>query len=687
MATSPRQPWLHEYEIAVHGNITAVSDRAGRIGAPGTGVVVDDRRVLSRLAIELGGEAPVPIAAVSLGETTEIWASARNLGNPGPDPTVEVQLLRRLESGALTETITLISRADEPVRARLAVMLAGDGCELAALKEGLPAPPLLPARSDGAQLVWSDAWHESVVGSSPAPARIVPGDDARPSRLEFDVLLPGGAPVTIVLRLRIRRTCASGFDADPGAGLVDWSDRHVEAADLRLPTLVRTSLTDLRHLLLTDPAAPGDVFAGAGTPWYLTLFGRDSMWTARFVLPVDTTLALGTLRTLARRQGRRHDAETGEEPGKILHEVRRAEAGGAVANALPPVYYGTVDATALWVILLHEAWLWGLPDETARELLPAARAAMGWIQEAAGNDLGVLRYVDRSGRGLANQGWKDSGDSMRFHDGTIATGPIALLEAQAYAVEAARGAARLCDAFGESGGEALRAWAEAMTATIRERFWVERDGRRYLALALDGQGRPVDGLGSNMGHALGTGALTAAEARSVVSTLMSPALLGDFGIRTLSRDNAAYNPIGYHTGSVWTHDTAIALLGMVKEGLAQEAAAIATGMVAAAVPFGYRPPELFAGEAIGERPAPYPASCRPQGWAAASAVALVSAVLGLRADVPRGRLTLRPMRPSPFGPVRVSGLRWAGVPFTVALDGDGRPTVAGLPDDVVLDIA
>lgn len=681
-----RQPWLHDLEIVVDGPATLVADRAGGLAVPGAGLLVDDRRVLSHHVLELDGEEPVPIQVASMGGRTGIWACARNLGDDGPDPTVEVHLDRRLDGPVLTESITLVSRADGPVSTRMTVHLAGDGAELAAIKSGAPRGVLLPATTGEGVLTWSDARHRTTVTTTPVAEACSAGTPGEPSVLEFTLTLAHGIPQTVVVRVAAERLTASHFDADAGGRLVDWAALSVSSEDRRLGDLFHTSLTDLRHLLLTDPQARQDVFAAAGTPWYLTLFGRDSMWAARFLLPFDTTLALGTLRTLARRQGTRVDADAAEEPGKILHEVRRGEFFDVGGLETPPTYYGTVDATPLWVVLLHDAWRWGLPDDDVRALLPNMIAAMEWIVGAADNDLGVLRYVDASGHGLSNQGWKDSGDSMRFHDGRIADAPIALLEAQTYAVEAARGAADLIEAFGAGDGRGWRDWADTMTNRIRERFWVERDGHRYLAMALDGAGRPVDGVGSNMGHALGSGALSEAEAASVVDTLTSPNLLGEFGISTLSRDNAAYNPIGYHTGSVWTHDTAIALLGMVKEGLSRQAAHVALGLVAAAAPFGCRVPELFAGDAIGHRPVPYPASCRPQAWAAAAAAAVVTGVLGLSADVPMGRLTLYPMRPSPFGPTRVSGLSWAGTRFSVSLDADGRPEVEGLPEDVIVDI-
>ncbi len=208
-------------------------------------------------------------------------------------------------------------------------------------------------------------------------------------------------------------------------------------------------------------------------------------------------------------------------------------------------------------------------------------------------------------------------------------------------------------------------------ARVRERFWVEDADGRYLAMALDGDGAPVDGVGSNMGHVLGTGVLSEAESALVAGRLTGPDLLGPFGIGTLGRANPAYNPIGYHTGSVWTHDTAISALGLVRDGHAGEAAGVLRALVDAATHFDFRFPELFGGSPESGLPVPYPASCRPQAWSAASAGALVTASLGLQADVPGGRLAVRPMRPAPFGDLRVRGLRVRGEAVEVDVDGDG----------------
>jgi glycogen debranching enzyme len=354
---------------------------------------------------------------------------------------------------------------------------------------------------------------------------------------------------------------------------------------------------------------------------------------------------------------------------------------------LPPLYYGTVDATTLWVQLLHDAWRWGMAESEVEDLLPHLDAALGWLARSVANAPdGLLRYRDTSGHGLANQGWKDSDDSMRRRDGSLAPTPIALVEAQAYAVSAARKAAALLDHFGRGGGPSWRSWADELGERIRSRFWVDGPDGCYLAMAIDAAGHPVDGVGSNMGHVLGTGALRPDEAAAVVSTLTGPTMFGRFGIHTLSKDNPGYNPLGYHTGSVWAHDTAICAVGMAAEGHQVASGQVVRSLLEAAAAFDYRLPELYAGEAALGRPAPYPASCRPQAWAAAAAAAAVTALLGLEVDIPARTLRLRPVRPSPVGRLVVSGVRFGAADITVRVDADGTPHVDGLPPGVLLTI-
>jgi glycogen debranching enzyme len=684
---SPRQPWLHDLRIIVDGNATALSATTGDVSPrAGHGFFVDDVRLLARLELTVSGESPSEVASGAGGARAEFFGAARGLGDQGADPTVEVRRVRTLADSTLQEDITVTSRAARTVRATLRLELGSDGLSIARVKYGaFDTPAVVPDLTDGV-LTFATERHSTRVDFDPAPAGLEVTTDRAVAC--HDVVVEPGGSQTVRVTVKASRTATSEFDADPGGDAVAWQAIRVTADEPRLGPLVAQSVDDLRHLLLRDPLAPADVFAAAGSPWYLTLFGRDSIWAARMMLPFGTELAAGTLRALARRQGTRHDADSAEQPGKIPHEVRRTAYTGSPRKGdlvLPPLYYGTVDATALWVTLLVETWRWGLPEAEVRALVPNLRAALAWLTgDGQPDDDGFLKYLDTTGHGLANQGWKDSGDSMRMRDGRVAPAPIALIEAQAYAVEALLGAADLLEALGEAGADEARAAAGALRERVRQAFWVEGGDGRYLAMALDGSGTRVDGLGSNMGHALGTGTLDAAEAASVGATVTGAELLDTFGVRTLGTRNGGFNPIGYHTGSVWTHDTAIVALGLAREGLTAQAALVAKSLVASAEAFDYRWPELYSGLPMLGRPSPYPASCRPQAWSAASAGALVTVALGLRADVPGGVLHVDPVVPAPFGALRVEGLRLAGTPFSVSVGRDGEVEVAGVPQEVRL---
>jgi glycogen debranching enzyme len=686
---APRQPWLHELAICVDGNTTALSGRDGQIDATGAqGLFVDDRRVVSGLHVQLGDEPSSYVASASRGHQSQFWSSARHLGAPGADPTVEVHRSREVGGAGLTEQIRVTSRGAEPVTAQLVVLVAGDGADIGTVKSGLEPSGALPATSRENGLAWQDERHLTTVTADPAPASVTAGDGGAPSVLAFPVTVSAGADAVVTLRVQTERTARTSLDADSGSSRVAWASVQVEADDPRLSPAVASSFADLQHLLLTDPEDRADIFAGAGTPWYLTLFGRDSIWAARMMLPFGTELAAGTLRVLARRQGTVVDGDRAEAPGKIPHEMRRTTyvdpTGGL---ALPPVYYGTIDATSLWVTLLHDAWRWGMPDAEVKQLMPNLRAATRWLTDhAAPDDDGLLKYLDTLGTGLANQGWKDSGDSIRWRDGRVAEAPIALVEAQAYAVEAAEAAAVLFDAFDEAGADELRTWAALMRQRIRDRFWVGSDAYPHLAIAVDGHGDSVDGVASNMGHVLGTTTLDEDEVARVAATLTSPQMLGRYGIGTLATDNGGFNPIGYHTGSVWTHDTAICAWGLMREGRREEAGLVARSLLASAEQFDYRWPELYAGSGALGRPAPYPASCRPQAWSAASASVLLAVALGIEADAPAGRIVLRPQRPATFGALTVRGLRFAGHEFGVRCDADGNVEVLDPPPGITVEV-
>ena len=626
--------------------------------------------------MEVDGQPPVPVG-YQQSRATSAWfvGVARHLGDPIADPTVRVERHRDVTADGLVEEIVLVNNARQPVTTTLGCRLAVDFAGMDAVKAGRQSTLRRPEQRDRGTLTWRDPYATVTVQATGEPEVELAADHT--ARLTWRVELPAHSrfPVTLsATAARTPRGRVNTFDAPAGPV---WPHPATVTGPTDLSRLLARGIADLEALTLTDPDRAGAVFAAAGTPWYLTLFGRDSLWAARFTLPLGTDLAAGTLRVLADRQGTRNDLVTAEAPGKIAHEVRPEGIGD-----LPEVYFGTVDATALWICLLHDAWRWGLPAEQVRPLLDHLQAALGWLTTDADADGdGFLEYLDHTGRGLANQGWKDSGDAIQFADGTIATPPIALAEAQAYAYQAAMAGAALLDAHGRDGGDQARQWAAALQERFRAAFWVTDSRGRFPAIALDGAKRPVAVAASNLGHLLGTGLLRPDEAAAVAARLAAPDLDCGYGLRTLSAEAAGFNPLGYHTGSVWPHDTAIAVTGLARQGHPAVAASLAEGLLRAAPRFDHRLPELFGGvtadpDAAGDAPLAYPASCRPQAWSAAVAPALLTAALGLEADVPGGYLTVRPHPEfAHWFPLRVEGLRVAGHPLTVAVAADGTVEV------------
>jgi glycogen debranching enzyme len=620
--TSGRQPYLHDAVIALAAPTQAWSRDTGDMVAPIDGVYHGDRRFIAGMVLRCAGAMPEPIGAAQSDISHVAFdATARDIDDPSPDPHIRLTRDRSVSPGRFAETITVSSVAPDAVDAVVTVRVRPDFRQLQEVKAGGGAARPWDVRVDG-ETATVTAGHGELVLTAEGGTWRQTGDELEatwPVRVE-----PGDA-ASVGLSATMR-------DAElvvQAAAPVSWSLPD-DGVDPRLSAWVRTALGDLAALRLALPGNPADAFLAAGAPWFLTLFGRDSLWAARLMLPVDMGLAASTLRVLARLQGTKDDPHTEEEPGKIAHELRAGEfrmPGEGIV--LPPLYYGTVDATALWVSLLVEAADRGMPEPEVRELLPNLRAALDWIVRSAGD--GFLSYIDRSGRGLANQGWKDSGDSIQWRDGSLADGPIALCEVQGYAYEAAVSAAGLLDRLGEGGGDDLRSWAAALRGRFAESFWVETPEGRYPAVALDRDGRAVDTLTSNIGHLLGTGILSPAEERDVARLLVGASMSSGFGIRTLSTDAAGYWPLGYHRGSVWAHDSAIVAHGMLRAGLRAEALEVVDGLLRAATAFGYRMPELHSGDSAADRavPAPYPAACRPQAWSAAAAIICLEIV---RAD-------------------------------------------------------
>ncbi|MEU0552947.1 glycogen debranching N-terminal domain-containing protein [Dactylosporangium sp. NPDC006015] len=670
---------LHAHVTCVAAPATWLSGPSGQLTGGADGLYVEDRRVLARLEVTVDGVAVAARDVRRTGAASAVFADVR--GN------LAIARNRLAEPLGGTETISLANKAGEPRVVTLAVAAATDFATTGAVRDGSTVdivPLLAEARSGDGMSVRLDA--------TPAP-------DEAGDALRWTVTLAPGAQWTV--ELRFTRT-----DVPPIPRAKRFSTLRVAAGDARLDALVRTGVQDL------DALRRGDLYYSAGSPWYLTLFGRDALWSARLALPLGTDVAAGTLRTLAAHQGTatphddsaqqgtsgrqdtsaqqgssgrqdtsaqqgsssRHDTsytgETEEEPGRIPHEIRREDA----AHRLPPVYYGTVDATALFVCTLADAYRWGMRPDAVEALLPAAEAALAWL---AGHG-GLVTYRT-TGAGLTHQGWKDSADGIQFADGRVASGTLALCEVQAYAYQAFREGAGLLDAFGRPGAERWRSAAADLADRFRAAFWCPGG---YPALAVTGTGEQVDAVASNMGHLLGTGLLSPAESAAVAGWLTR--LRSPFGLRTLAQSSAGYDPGSYHAGSVWPHDTAIALLGLARDGHRKEAAALVGALLDAAGRFDSRLPELYGGD---DAATPYPAACRPQAWAAAAGPALLVALLGLDVDIPAGRVTFDPLTPSPVGAFRVRGLKVADGLLDVSVSADGAVTVHNGPVGVAFLLA
>ena len=621
------QPLLHDSVIALRAPTQVWSASSGdAVGKTVHGIYHGDVRYIGETTVSYDGHAPEWISTSAHGASHVTFGGLlRGVDDGLPDPRVRLLRDREVAAGEVREVLSLVSSLSRVVETTLRLRLVPSFAPLQEVKAGtLRAPGWTHVQrpgAEGGESITVAGGQQSFDINAPG-AKIRVTDDA--VTLEWHVTAEPHERVSVEwsVVLHDEELVVMGVSRP-----AEWTlDASAMAApgDSRVGRWLETALGDLDALRLALPDHPEDEFYAAGAPWFFTLFGRDSLWAARLALPVDHRIASSTLRVLARLQGTKSDPDSAEEPGKIPHELRSSEltmpAGGI---SLPPVYYGTVDATALWVSLLSDAWQWGMPEDEVRALLPALRGALDWLVNHGDSDGdGFIDYVDRTGHGLANQGWKDSGDSIQWRTGELAAGPIALCEVQGYAYEAALAGAETLDRLGEPGAHDLREWA----ATLKERFasayWVETPEGRYPAVALDAHKRPVDTLTSNIGHLLGTGILDPDDEARVAALLVGPSMLSGYGVRTMSTGASGYWPLSYHGGSVWTHDSAIIARGMASAGLFDEADAVIGGLLATAQGFAYRVPELHSGDPASETssPTPYPAACRPQAWSAAAAV-------------------------------------------------------------------
>ncbi|MET1086184.1 MAG: amylo-alpha-1,6-glucosidase, partial [Arthrobacter sp.] len=464
-----------------------------------------------------------------------------------------------------------------------------------------------------------------------------------------------------------------------------WEENmpRVSVSDANVEATLRRSQSDLGSLRIFDVEHPERAAVAAGAPWFMALFGRDSLLSSYMSLLVDPTLAAGTLQTLATLQGTKVDSDSEEEPGRIPHEVRLGVTAGLSLGGSS--YYGTADATPLFVSLLGELSRWGLSDDIIDSLIPHADRALEWIEKYGDRDGdGFVEYLRPNPHGLLNQGWKDSWDGINFADGRMAEPPTALCEVQAYVYSAYVARSLLARSAGDRDLELY--WAEraaVLKEAFNKKFWLPDKG--YFAVALDKDKNPVDACTSNMGHCLWVGIVDEDKVRSVVEHLMSPQMFTGWGIRTLASDMGAYNPVSYHNGSVWPHDTALVATGLMRYGFVDEAKRIASGLLEAAEHFDGQLPELFCGFDRSEfhGPVPYPTACSPQAWAAATPIQLARILLRFDPDFTRNVVHMVPILPDTFGDFRAENVLLGNA--RVAISAHGREgSIEGLPDGLKL---
>ena len=661
----------------LEGSTFCVSDERGDIADPVMGLFADDTRFLSRWILTINGERPLRLSS----DKVEYFSAAFYLRNPiagGLEQDVLSIGRDRFIGDAMQEHIVVQNHGPHPVEFELALEVGTDFADIFAVKEhdfalgdpvaASPLPALAPGEFDaeGNQFVFVDG-----------PGRLTQVLLSQPGQVN-------GSSVRYTIALEPRKEWRLRADVIPSVNGVRVAVAHAEqkfgeelsrvrsslsAWHLSVPQLRASweqlggtfsqSVADLASLRMDeDPRVPGQLPA-AGMPWFMTVFGRDTLITCLQTLLFGSELAHNALRVLAELQATVDNPAIDAEPGKIVHEVRH----GKGADAWFPRYYGTVDATPLYLVLLSEVWRWTGDAALVRDLREPAMRALRWIDEFGDLDGdGFVEYNRRSERGLVNQSWKDSGDSQRFHDGRLAESPIAPCEVQGYIYDAKRRAAELArEVWGDAElADQLDAEAAELQKRFDETFWCEARGG-YYALALDGQKDRVDSLTSNIGHLLWSGIVPPARADAIVEQLMGDELWSGWGVRTMSSGDSAFSPLSYHNGTVWPHDNSLIAWGLARYERWAETHRIARRMLNAAGHFANQLPEVFAGFSRAATPFPiaYPTAARPQAWAAGTPVLLLQLLLGLRPDPAKKTLvSVAPQElPAWLGTLTLSGVR------------------------------
>src|SRR6266545_1724021 len=631
------------------GNEFVVSDRQGDLEATPTenhGLFLNDTRFLSRWVLTVNGLRPKLLSVDDLAYVKVQFFAALATGTVYVDSHLSVVRQRAVGQG-FSEDITLANHSREPMDLEVRLEAAADFADLFEVKDKLEKKGELYRRVADDKLVIGyrrERFERQTVISADRPAEIREDGFLFRVRLEPHAQWTARVEVAIVLRpgggdgpatKSVRERGEQRAD-DLGMSVQDWvaAAPKLTSSSAPLELTYKRCLVDLAALRFRTEIFPGALPA-AGLPWFMAVFGRDSLITSFQALPFTPELAATTLRLLALLQGRVDDPFRDQEPGKILHEFRLGELTAFEERPHSP-YYGSADTTPLFLVLLEEYERWTGDTALVRVLECEARAAIAWIDHHGDRDGdGYIEYERRNKEtGLENQCWKDSWDSIAFADGTLAPTPRATCELQGYAYDARRRTARLArEVWGDPAwaGELEREAAE-LRRRFNEDFWIPERG--FFALALDGQKRKVDSLTSNIGHLLWSGIADPDKAERCVRHLLGEALFSGWGVRTMASTEGSYNPIGYHVGTVWPHDNSLIAWGLRRYGYRVEAARISWAMLEAAELFHHRLPEAFAGypRTVTKYPVEYPTACSPQAWATGAPLLFVRALLGLESD-------------------------------------------------------
>jgi glycogen debranching enzyme len=661
------------------GNTFVVSDDRGDIEASRTdptGLFSFDTRFLSTWVLTINGERLTPLSVDDLQYFETRFFLVPGTGTVYVDAKLSVIRQRSVGNG-FHEELTILNHDAEPVELTVRLEAGCDFADLFEVKDALKKQGAHSTRLEDGRLVLAyrrETFSRSTVISASQPCKL---DE---HGLTFELELGGHGSWTTGLDV-VTAVLSADEDTEDGPTLA-WQARRPPrdmASDLArwldeaprlesdwepLKTTYRRSLVDLAALRFSPISAGGHSLPAAGLPWFMTMFGRDSILTSLQALPFAPELAATTLRELGLRQGTRLDDFRDEDPGRILHELRYGEMTAFEGRPHSP-YYGSADATPLFVVLLDEYERWTGDTRLVRELELEARAALTWIDEYAdlqGN--GYVAYQRRNQEtGLENQCWKDSWDSISYRDGTLPGFPRATCELQGYTYDAKVRGARLARlVWGDPAlAEALEGQAADLKRRFNHDFWVE-DGE-YFAIALDADGRQVDSLTSNNGHLLWSGIVDEAKAGAVARQLMGERLFSGWGVRTLAVGEGRYNPIGYHVGTIWPFDNSFIAWGLRRYGFKSEAARVAAGILEGAEFFDGRLPEAFGGypRSMTKYPVQYPTACSPQAWSTGAPLLLLATMLGLE---PVGdRLLVDPALPNTIGHLGLLDIpgRWGRV--------------------------